>query len=38
MVAGKALTYQFLVDTGGAAPVFQKDFLNGLRCVSLAAR
>jgi type VI secretion system protein ImpL len=38
MVAGKALTYQFLVDTGGAAPVFQKDFLNSLRCVSQAAR
>jgi type VI protein secretion system component VasK len=38
MVAGKPLTYQFLVDTGGAAPVFQKDFLNSLRCVSQAAR
>jgi type VI secretion system protein ImpL len=38
MVAGKPLTYQFLVDTGGAAPVFQKDFLNGLRCVPQAAR
>jgi type VI secretion system protein ImpL len=38
MVAGKALTYQFLVDTGGAAPVFQKDFLNSLRCVAQAAR
>ena len=38
MVAGKALTYQFLVDTGGAAPVIQKDFLNGLRCVPQAAR
>jgi type VI secretion system protein ImpL len=38
MVAGKPLTYQFLVDTGGAAPVFQKDFLNGLHCVSQAAR
>ena len=38
MVGGKALTYQFLVDTGGAAPVFQKDFLNSLRCVSQAAR
>jgi type VI protein secretion system component VasK len=38
VVAGKPLTYQFLVDTGGAAPVFQKDFLNSLRCVSQAAR
>jgi type VI protein secretion system component VasK len=38
VVGGKALTYQFLVDTGGAAPVFQKDFLNSLRCVSQAAR
>jgi type VI secretion system protein ImpL len=38
MVGGKPLTYQFLVDTGGAAPVFQKDFLNSLRCVSQAAR
>ncbi len=38
MVGGKELTYRFIVDTGGAAPVFQKDFLIGLRCVSQAAR
>jgi type VI secretion system protein ImpL len=38
MVSGQNLTYRFLVDTGGAAPVFQKDFLNSLRCVSQAAR
>ena len=35
---GKDLTYRFLVDTGGVAPVFQKDFLNSLRCVSTAAK
>jgi type VI secretion system protein ImpL len=38
LVSGKELTYRFMVDTGGAAPVFQKDFLIGLRCVSQAAR
>jgi type VI secretion system protein ImpL len=38
MVGGKELSYRFLVDTGGAAPIFQKDFLSGLRCVSQAAR
>lgn len=38
MVGGKELVYRFVVDTGGAAPVFQKDFLNGMRCVSQAAR
>ncbi len=38
MVGGKELTYRFLVDTGNTAPVFQKDFLNSLRCVSQAAR
>jgi type VI secretion system protein ImpL len=37
-VGGKELTYRFLVDTGGAAPVFQKEFLSGMRCVSQAAR
>jgi type VI secretion system protein ImpL len=37
-VGGRELTYRFMVDTGGAAPVFQKDFLIGLRCVSQAAR
>jgi type VI secretion system protein ImpL len=35
---GKDLTYRFIVDTGGAAPVFQKDFLIGMRCVTQAAR
>lgn len=38
MVGGRELTYRFAVDTGGAAPVFQKDFLIGMRCVSQAAR
>jgi type VI secretion system protein ImpL len=38
MVGGKELTYQFMVDTGGAAPIFQKNFLIGLRCVSQAVR
>jgi hypothetical protein len=37
-VAGKDLTYRFIVDTGGAAPVFQKDFLIGMRCVTQAAK
>jgi type VI secretion system protein ImpL len=37
-VAGRELTYRFLLNTNGAAPVFQKDFLNSLRCVSQAAR
>jgi type VI protein secretion system component VasK len=38
MAGGKELTYRFVLDTGGAAPVFQKDFLNSLKCVSQAAR
>jgi type VI protein secretion system component VasK len=38
MVNGKELIYRFVVDTGGAAPVFQKDFLVGMRCVAQAAR
>ncbi len=38
MVGGRELTYRFAVNTGGAAPVFQKDFLIGMRCVSQAAR
>lgn len=38
MVSGKELMYRFVVDTGGAPPVFQKDFLVGMRCVSQAAR
>jgi type VI secretion system protein ImpL len=37
-VGGKELTYRFLADTGGAAPVFQKDFLIGMRCVAQAAK
>jgi type VI secretion system protein ImpL len=37
-VGGKDLTYRFIVDTGGAAPVFQKDFLIGMRCVTQAAK
>jgi type VI secretion system protein ImpL len=37
-VGGKELTYRFTVDTGGAVPVFQKDFLIGMRCVSQAAK
>ncbi len=37
-VAGKELTYRFLLNTGGLAPVFQKDYLNSLKCVSQAAR
>ena len=37
-VGGKELTYRFIVDTGGAAPVFQKDYLTGMRCVPQAAR
>jgi type VI secretion system protein ImpL len=37
-VGGKELMYRFLVDTGGAAPVFQKEFLSGMRCVAQAAR
>jgi len=36
--SGKELTYRFMVDTGIAAPVFQKDFLSGMRCVSQAVR
>ncbi len=36
MVGGRELTYRFVVDTGGAAPVFQKEFLTSLRCVSQA--
>ncbi len=37
-VNGKELIYRFVVDTGGAAPVFQKEFLMGMRCVAQAAR
>ncbi len=37
-IGGKELTYRFILNTGGLAPVFQKDFLNSLRCVSQAAR
>jgi hypothetical protein len=38
MVGGKELVYRFVVNMGAAAPVFQKDFLNGLRCVPQATR
>jgi type VI protein secretion system component VasK len=31
-VNGKALTYEFFVDTNGAPAVFSKDFLSGLKC------
>ncbi len=37
-VGGKEVTYRFTVDTGGGAPVFNKEFLASLRCVSNAAR
>jgi type VI protein secretion system component VasK len=37
-VGGKELTYRFELDTAGAAPVFRKEFLSGLRCVSQAAK
>ena len=37
-VGGKELTYRFTLNTGGLAPVFQKEFLNSLRCVATAAR
>ncbi len=38
MVGGKELTYRFVVETGGAAPVFQKEFLSGMRCTSQAVK
>ncbi len=38
MVGGKELVYRFVVNMGAAAPVFQKEFLNGLRCVPQATR
>jgi type VI secretion system protein ImpL len=37
-VGGKELTYRFTLNTGGLAPVFQKEFLNSLKCVAQAAR
>ncbi len=37
-VGGKELTYRFVLNTGGMAPVFQKEFLNSLKCVAQAAR
>ncbi len=37
-VGGKELTYRFALSTGGLAPVFQKEFLNSLRCVATAAK
>jgi type VI secretion system protein ImpL len=33
MVGGRPLTYEFLVDTGGAPSVFSKEFLSTLKCV-----
>jgi type VI secretion system protein ImpL len=36
-VGGKELTYRFTLNTGGLAPVFQKEFLNSLHCVATAA-
>ncbi|MFN3322439.1 MAG: ImcF-related family protein [Bryobacteraceae bacterium] len=38
MIGGRALTYRFYLDTSGAPPVFQKEWLSGFRCVSQAAR
>jgi type VI secretion system protein ImpL len=37
-IGGKELTYRFVLNTGGLAPVFQKEFLNSMKCVSQAAR
>jgi type VI secretion system protein ImpL len=37
-VGGKDLTYRFTLNTGGLAPVFQKEFLNSLHCVATAAK
>ncbi|MCX6622821.1 MAG: hypothetical protein NTY38_17500, partial [Acidobacteria bacterium] len=38
MVGGKPLTYRFLLDTGGAPPVFSKDYLSNLHCVPTVAK
>jgi hypothetical protein len=37
-VKGAPLTYRFYLDTAGAPPVFYKDWLMSLRCVSQVAR
>ncbi|HTY61539.1 MAG TPA: ImcF-related family protein [Acidobacteriota bacterium] len=37
-VGGKELTYRFIVDTGGAEAIYQKNFLISMRCVSSAAQ
>ena len=37
-VGGRDLTYRFNLDVGGMAPVFSKEFLSGLKCVSIVAR
>ncbi|HLJ47519.1 MAG TPA: ImcF-related family protein [Bryobacteraceae bacterium] len=37
-IAGRALEYQFYVDTAGAPAVFSKDFLSSLKCVSTVAK
>jgi type VI protein secretion system component VasK len=37
-VKGRALTYDFIVDTGGGPAVFSKDFLTTLKCVTPVAR
>ena len=38
MVAGRPLTYEFLVDTGGGPAVFSKDFLSTLKCTLPVSR
>jgi hypothetical protein len=37
-VKGAPLTYRFYLDTAGAPPVFYKDWLMSLRCVSQVAK
>jgi type VI secretion system protein ImpL len=38
MVKGRALIYEFFVDTGGGPAVFSKDFLSTLKCVAPVTR
>ena len=38
VVNGRPLSYEFNLDTGGAPAVFSKEFLAGLKCVSVVAR
>jgi type VI secretion system protein ImpL len=38
IVKDKPLTYRFFLDMAGAPPVFYKDWLMGLRCVSQVAK